>query len=399
MNFLIRNTVVRKVVMLPLAVLIALCLMQTVNAQTLANRDHCLEAAKMKLEAQAFRDFLRPYAAGSQTFVGPSYKDHDSPKGDSLQEAMRAFVIACRSGGTPTCDAYASARDALYGGKPPEKSPSSPMHTNPISCEIIAEEYGTEYLVTEAGSAPAEEFDKTKWLYNFRHEQFHQTNCQTDNIGNTDTQDSPYRRKLSDPSGLALEEYEAYAVSRKVMETYLTESCNVASMASVGEGETIDLLFDRFPSRDILTMGGEVQAKAGIERPCMLRLNMTNTKTRESFALQMDSNGPIKPGDFQAVDAVAPEKAVGSFISGFSFGWGRDRVNYRAEHGILELTSFSPELLMGKVQVFGRLPKRTYGEAEPPWPPTMTVQTEFTLVPRVNMGTAISPENCFGGGE
>jgi hypothetical protein len=167
-------------------------------------------------------------------------------------------------------------------------------------------------------------------------------------------------------------------------------------MASAGASDSTEMFFDRFPSRDILTMGGEVQVKAGIEQPCMLRLNMKNTETHDSFGLQMDSDGPIKPGRFQLADAVAPEKAVGYFISGFSFGRGRDRVSYRAESGTLELISFSPELLAGKVQVLGRLPKRSYGEPESPWPQTMSIRTEFTLVPRVNMGMAISSANCFG---
>jgi hypothetical protein len=313
-----------------------------------------------------------------------------------MQEAMREYLVTCRNGGTPTCDAYASARNTMFAGSPPDNRPDFSMRTEPISCEIETEKHGMAFVVTETDDAPAEGFERAKWLYSFRHEEAHQSNCKRENTGNSDTEDSPFLRKMSDPSGLAIEEFEAYGVSEKVMETFLKNSCNEASMASAGAGDSTEMVFDRFPSRDILTMGGEVQTKAGIAQPCMLRLNMKNTETHDSFGLQMDSDGPIKPGNFQAADAAAPEKVAGKFISGFSFGRGRERVNYRAESGTLELISFSPELLAGKVQVLGRLPKRTYGEPESPWPETMSVRTEFTLVPRVNMGMSISSANCFG---
>lgn len=373
--------------------------MADVNAQNQASQQDCLEAVKLKLEAQALQDFLRPYAAGSQTFAGPSFPDHDSPNGDSMQEAMRDYLVTCRGGGTPTCDAYALARNAMFAGNPPDGNPFSAMHTDPVSCEIKSEKHDMEFVVTETNDAPAEGFERANWLYNFRHEESHETNCKQENIGNTDTEDSPFLRKMNDPSGLAIEEYDAYGVSQKVMETFLNKSCNVASMTSMGGGDSINMLFDRFPSRDILTMGGEVQARAGIEQPCMLRLNMTNTKTHEGFSLQMDNEGPIGTGDYQAADAVAPEKAAGNFISAFSFGRGRDRVSYRVENGTLELMAFTPDILIGKVQVFGSLPKRVYGQAESPWPQTMSVQTEFTLVPRVNMGMNVNAGNCFGQGE
>lgn len=396
MNLLTGIFAYRKFVLLSLMPLISFFLISEVKAQTQASQAECLKAAKLKLEAQAFRDFLRPYAAGSQTFSGPSFPDHDSPNGDSLQEAMRDYLVSCRAGGTRICEAYASARNAMFAGSPPDSSPFSAMHTDPISCEIIAEKHDVEYVVTEADDAPENGFQRADWLYNFRHEEAHQANCKIDNAGNSDTEDSPFYRKMSDPSGLAIEEYEAYGVSQKVMEGFLKNSCNVASMTSVGAGETNDMYFDRFPSRDIMTLAGEIQAKAGIAQPCMLRLNMTNTKTHERFALQMDNDGPIRPGVFQAADARAPEEAAGYFIAGFGFGRGRDSASYRVESGTLELIVFSPELLIGKVNVFGRLPDRAYGEAESFWPQTKTVQAEFTLVPRINMGMSIDSENCFG---
>src|SRR5690606_884282 len=113
----------RRFAVLALPALLAVCHMPEVNAQTQASQGDCLEAAKLKLEAQAFQEFLRPYAAGSQTFAGPSFPDHDSPKGDSLQEAMREFITTCRSGGSATCDAYAAARNAMYAGSPPNDKP------------------------------------------------------------------------------------------------------------------------------------------------------------------------------------------------------------------------------------------------------------------------------------
>ncbi|MEC9364109.1 MAG: hypothetical protein VYC42_12890 [Pseudomonadota bacterium] len=180
-----------------------------------------------------------------------------------------------------------------------------------------------------------------------------------------------------------------------------TQSTARMTSASPGQGELagspIDVRFERFPMRDIMTMGGEVQAKAGIGRPCMLRLSMKDAETHASFSLQMDNDGPMAPGRYDAADAVAPETAPGQFLAGFSFGKGRDRVTYTAASGTLSLTTFSPGLLEGEVEVVGRLPRRTYGEAESPWPPSLTVRTEFSVVPRVNRGSRQGSENCFGG--
>lgn len=186
------------------------------------------------------------------------------------------------------------------------------------------------------------------------------------------------------------------SIKHDVTLTVFTSAARLTS-ASSGIGGPINLRFDRFPQAEILSTLAETQRKAGIEQPCMVRLHMRTANDDASLLLQVDNDGPIRPGTFQVVPGAAPEKSPGQFISTFSFGTGRDAVSYRAEGGSVELITFSPNALRGKATLLGRLPKRVYGQAASPWPETMSVQTEFTLVPRVNLNNRLLKSNfCFG---
>ena len=161
-------------------------------------------------------------------------------------------------------------------------------------------------------------------------------------------------------------------------------------------GGPIDLRFDRFPTRDILSTDVEATLKAGIDRPCMLRLLMTQAQGDARFALQIDNAGPLQPGRFSVTRGQTSEKHPGSFIGYFSFGRGRDTAAYGMEGGTVELTAFGPNLVQGTASVLGRLPPRGYGDEAPKWPETLSVQTEFTIVPRVNLDSPLFKHNyCF----
>lgn len=181
--------------------------------------------------------------------------------------------------------------------------------------------------------------------------------------------------------------------------TVFTSAARMTSSASgLGSlaGGPIDLTFDRFPTRDILSTVTETQRRAGIARPCMVRLHMNSVASQVDIALELDNDGQIQPGTFNVSDGTTPEKSPGQFVAFFSFGSGRERVSYRAEGGSVELTAFSPHLLKGTATLLGRLPKRVYGQTEAPWPETMSVRTEFTVIPRVNLGSSLFRDNfCF----
>lgn len=161
-------------------------------------------------------------------------------------------------------------------------------------------------------------------------------------------------------------------------------------------GGPINLRLDRIIQREIVGVSQEAQLRAGIDKPCMLRLNMEESKSHAGILIAMDNQGPIKPGTFNADKAGTPVEAPGRFIASISFGWGSDRVSYKVESGTLELTAFSESLLQGKATLFGRLPNRGYGNKKSPRPETVTVQTEFTVIPRVNVGSSYFKTNfCF----
>ncbi|WP_152560329.1 hypothetical protein [Arenimonas donghaensis] len=185
-------------------------------------------------------------------------------------------------------------------------------------------------------------------------------------------------------------------------EVYFDLLTSSAHMTGAGSGLSgtiggpVNLRFDRFPSRDILATDVESTLKAGIDRPCMLRLLMTQTDGEARFALQVDHAGPIRPGSFSVTRGQAPEKTPGNFIGYFSFGTGRDTAAYGMEGGTVELTAFGPHLVQGKASVLGRLPARGYGDAPPAWPETLSVRTEFTIIPRVNLDSPLFKHNyCF----
>jgi hypothetical protein len=186
-------------------------------------------------------------------------------------------------------------------------------------------------------------------------------------------------------------------IEQDVTLTVYTSAGHMTGSAS-GVGGPIDLKFHQFPQKDILSTLGETQTRAGIEKPCMIRLLMRTAGDDAELALQMDNDGRIQPGVFSVSKGAAPEKVPGQFVGGFSFGRGAERVGYDAEGGTVELTAFSPHILKGKASLLGRLPKPGYmdEEEESPWPQTMSVQTEFTVVPRVNMGSNLFKNNfCF----
>ncbi len=181
--------------------------------------------------------------------------------------------------------------------------------------------------------------------------------------------------------------------------TLLTSMASMTSSAAELSdlvGGPINLKLDRIIQREIVGVSQEVQTRAGIDRPCMLRLNMEESESHAGILIAMDNQGPITPGTFNADKAGTPEMAPGRFIAAVSIGWGSDRVSYKVESGTLELTAFSENLLQGKATLFGRLPNRRYGKQKSPRPETVTVQTEFTVIPRVNMGSAFLDTNfCF----
>ncbi|MCB1560171.1 MAG: hypothetical protein KDI75_03590 [Xanthomonadales bacterium] len=190
-----------------------------------------------------------------------------------------------------------------------------------------------------------------------------------------------------------------HSADQNVRLTLFTSSASMSSSSGgFGDlaGAPVDLRFDRFTSRDILSADSETQTKAGIERPCMLRLRMQESGSHAGFAIEIDNDGPIKPGSFSVTDGIATEKVPGRFIGGFSFGWGADRVSYRAEGGTVELTAFGPGLVSGKASLLGRLPPKAYGDKPSAWPETMSVQTEFSIVPRVNLNSRLFKRRyCF----
>jgi hypothetical protein len=176
---------------------------------------------------------------------------------------------------------------------------------------------------------------------------------------------------------------------------------NDASMSSSSSGlgdvgGPIKLDFDNFLMREILSNKSETHQNAGIENPCMIRLHFRESSSNAEFFLMMDNEGAINPGSYNAVKSSKPEKFPGKFMANINFGKGGERISYFAEAGSLELSAFSPGLLKGKVNILGRLPKKGYGDKETQWPETISVETEFTLVPRINLNSSLlKSDYCF----
>ena len=185
-------------------------------------------------------------------------------------------------------------------------------------------------------------------------------------------------------------------------EVYFDLLTSSARMTGAGSGlgalvgGPINLRFDRFPSRDVLSVDLDASLQAGIDSPCRLRFLMTQADGHARFTLHMDNAGPIRLGTFNVAGGAEPDEAPGAFVGGFSFGRGSDMAGYNMEAGTVELTAFGPNLVQGKASVVGRLPKRGYGAPPSPWPETLSVQTEFTIIPRVNLNSPLfKKEYCF----
>ena len=226
---------------LTLTVMLSLLMISTL-AQESASLKDCQEATMLYVEAEAMKEFFRPYALMQKTFDGPATREDERLRNkESLQTASQKYLDDCKGGGSGVCEDYARIRNATLGGSRQSQSEVG-MLTNTQSCMI----YSEGKWVTE-DDAPAGGWERADWMSMYQHEKYHQDRCREENgygdephgpnhrwqeeipdevFSGDAAQHSPYTLMMKDPAQLAQEELRAYEITQEVLGDFLENSCS-----------------------------------------------------------------------------------------------------------------------------------------------------------------------------
>jgi hypothetical protein len=200
---------------------------------------------------------------------------------------------------------------------------------------------------------------------------------------------------------------------------YVKPGSNAQRRSDLDIGPAPGLNLDRIRIKDVVTYPVEINRAKGWRSACILRIRAQNSENGDIVEVSLDSKRPISAGDtFSVLDLhrnkAAPEDHPSMALVGYTTGVvmttgrfgplkGRAVSNttnartYLGQSGMLEITAFSPDLVSGVLNFFGKQ-KPVRGFNAPPMvgPESMNVGFEFGFSPRINAGmSSVSREGCW----